>query len=284
MKIGIVGLGLMGGSFGRTLTKKTSHKVFGFDINKNVMLKGEMIGAYHQELTVENAKELDLLIISVFEDAFSSCVEQFLPYLKKGAIVCDFCGIKRRIVAKMQEYAKNYTDIIFIGGHPMAGREFSGIEHSTTTLFDKASMILCPVNADIYTLESFKRFFLDLGFSDVVFTDSQNHDKMIAYTSQLCHIVSNAFIKNDTAKEHFGYSAGSYKDLTRVAKLNPKMWSSLMINNKDVLSDELKELIENLNLYLQALEKGDQDMLEKLLSDGNERKLAIDLRGKKSGN
>ncbi len=284
MKIGIVGLGLMGGSFGRTLTKKTSHTVFGFDINKSVMLKGEMIGAFHQELTVENAKELDLLIISVFEDAFSSCAEQFLPYLKKGAIVCDFCGIKRRIVQKMQEYAKIYSDLIFIGGHPMAGREFSGIEHSTTTLFDKASMILCPVNADIYTLESFKQFFLDLGFSNVVFTDSQNHDKMIAYTSQLCHIISNAFIKNDTAKEHFGYSAGSYKDLTRVARLNPKMWSSLMINNKDVLSGELKELIDNLKLYLDALEKGDQDILEKLLSDGNERKIAIDLRGKKSGN
>ncbi len=284
MKIGIIGLGLMGGSFGRTLIKRTSHTVFGFDANKQVMLKGEMVGAFNEVLTIENAKELDLLIISVYEDAFSECVEKFLPYLKKGAIVCDFCGIKRRIVKKMQEYAKTFSDVIFIGGHPMAGREFSGIEHSTTTLFDKASMILCPVNADVYTLSSVKQFFLDLGFLSVVFTDSENHDKMIAYTSQLCHIVSNAFIKNQTASEHFGYSAGSYKDLTRVARLNPKMWSSLMINNKDVLSGELSELISNLNLYLQALERGDQDMLEKLLSDGNERKIAIDLRGKKSGN
>ncbi len=284
MKIGIVGLGLMGGSFGRTLTKKTSHKVYGFDINKNVLLKGEMIGAYHEELTLENAKELDLLIISVFEDAFSTCAEKYLPYLKKGVIVCDFCGIKRGIVSKMHEYSKQYPDINFVGGHPMAGREFSGIEHSTTTLFDKASMILCPVNADVYVLSTFKEFFLELGFLEVVFTDSENHDKMIAYTSQLCHIVSNAFIKNDTAKEHFGYSAGSYKDLTRVARLNPKMWSSLMINNKDVLMGELSELIDNLNLYLDALEKGDKDMLEKLLSDGNERKIAIDSRGKKSGN
>ena len=284
MNIGIIGLGLMGGSFGRTLTKKTSHKVYGLDIDKNVLLKGEMVGAFHEVLTTKNAKELDLLIISVFEDAFALSVEQFLPYLKKGAIVCDFCGIKRRIVEKMREYAKDYPQITFIGGHPMAGREFSGIEHSTTTLFDKASMILCPVNADVYVLESFKQFFLDLGFLEVVFTSSENHDKMIAYTSQLCHIVSNAFIKNETAKSHFGYSAGSYKDLTRVARLNPKMWSSLMINNKDVLKGELIELIGNLNKYLQALELGDKDMLEKLLSEGNERKLAIDSRSKKSGN
>ena len=284
MNIGIIGLGLMGGSFGRTLTKKTSHKVYGLDIDKNVLLKGEMVGAFHEVLTTKNAKELDLLIISVFEDAFALSVEQFLPYLKKGAIVCDFCGIKRRIVEKMREYAKDYPQITVIGGHPMAGREFSGIEHSTTTLFDKASMILCPVNADVYVLESFKQFFLDLGFLEVVFTSSENHDKMIAYTSQLCHIVSNAFIKNETAKSHFGYSAGSYKDLTRVARLNPKMWSSLMINNKDVLKGELIELIGNLNKYLQALELGDKDMLEKLLSEGNERKLAIDSRSKKSGN
>lgn len=274
----------MGGSFGRTLTKKTSHKVYGLDIDKNVLLKGEMVGAFHEVLTTKNAKELDLLIISVFEDAFALCVEQFLPYLKNGAIVCDFCGIKRHIDEKMHEYAKDYPQITFIGGHPMAGREFSGIEHSTTTLFDKASMILCPVNADVYVLESFKQFFLELGFLEVVFTSSEKHDKMIAYTSQLCHIVSNAFIKNETAKSHFGYSAGSYKDLTRVARLNPKMWSSLMINNKDVLKGELSELIGNLNKYLQALELGDKDMLEKLLSEGNERKLAIDLRSKKSGN
>ncbi len=284
MKIGIVGLGLMGGSFGRTLVKKTGHKVYGYDIDSSVMSKGEIINAFHEPLNIKSAKELDVLIISVFESVFSSCLEEYLPHLKKGAIVCDFCGIKRPIVDKMHEYASKYSDIIFIGGHPMAGREFSGIEHSTTTLFDKASMILCPVNADVYVLSQFKKFFLDLGFGEVVFTNSENHDKMIAYTSQLCHIVSNAFIKNETAKSHFGYSAGSYKDLTRVARLNAKMWSSLMINNKDVLKGELSELIDNLSLYLQALELGDKNMLEKLLSDGNERKLAIDLRSKKSGN
>ena len=280
MNIGIIGLGLMGGSFGRTLIKKTTNKVYGYDINPQTMLKGEMLNAYNEVLTTKNAKELDMLIISVYPDFFASCLNEYLPHLKKGAIVIDFCGVKKPITEEMERAINNYPDITFIGGHPMAGREFSGIEHSVTTLFDKASMILVNVNADIFTLDSVKNFFLSLGFSEVVLTSSENHDKMIAFTSQLCHIVSNAFIKNETAKEHFGYSAGSYKDLTRVAKLNPFMWSGLMTANSDKLSNELDELISNLQQYSNALKNNDRESLEKLLKEGNDRKISIDTRSK----
>ena len=281
MKIGIVGLGLIGGSFGRTLTKKTNNKVYGYDINSSVTLKAEMLNAFNEPLTEENSKELDVLIISVYAEAFKECLFKFLPFLKKGAIVMDFCGVKRSIIKVMTDASKEYKDIIFIGGHPMAGREFSGIERSTTTLYDKASIILVPVNADIFTLDFVKKFYLDLGFSNVVITTAENHDKMIAFTSQLCHIVSNAFIKNDTAKEHFGYSAGSYKDLTRVAKLNSKMWSGLMTQNGDKLSQELDELILNLQEYSKALKNNDKERLESLLEDGNQRKIQIDSRSNK---
>ncbi|MBO5927130.1 MAG: prephenate dehydrogenase, partial [Clostridia bacterium] len=257
MKIGIVGLGLMGGSFGRTLIKKTDNVVYGYDINPQTMLKGEMLNAYSEKLTTKNAGELDMLIIAVYPDYFASALNEFLPHLRKGAVVIDFCGVKRPIIEEMQKALTLRPDIIFIGGHPMAGREFSGIERSVTTLFDKASMILVPVNADIFTLDGVKKFFLGLGFSEVVITTYENHDKMIAYTSQLCHIVSNAFIKNQTAKEHFGYSAGSYKDLTRVARLNPFMWSGLMTANSNLLASELDELIENLQKYSKALKEKD---------------------------
>lgn len=280
MNIGIVGLGLMGGSFGRTLIKKTENKVYGYDINPQTMIKGEMLNAFHEKLTVENASELDMLIISVYPDYFSSVLNEYLPRLKKGAVVIDFCGVKRPIVEEMKRAMIEYPDIIFIGGHPMAGREFSGIERSITTLFDKASMILVNVNADIFTLDSVKKFFLGLGFSEVVLTTSENHDKMIAFTSQLCHIVSNAFIKNKTAEEHFGYSAGSYKDLTRVARLNPFMWSGLMTENNEMLSSELDELIDNLTKYSKALKNKDRKELEELLKEGNDRKLSIDTRSK----
>ncbi len=280
MNIGIVGLGLMGGSFGRTLVKKTEHKVYAFDTNPLVLQKGEMLNAYHKVLTKENASELDMLVISVYPDYFASALYEFLPYLKKGAIVIDFSGVKRPIIDEMNKALNTYPNIIFIGGHPMAGREFSGIEKSVTTLFDKASMILVNVNADIFTLDAVKKFFLSLGFLEVVFTTADNHDKMIAFTSQLCHIVSNAFIKNQSAEAHFGYSAGSYKDLTRVARLNPFMWSGLMTANSEKLSNELDELIENLQKYSVALKNNDRESLENLLSEGNERKIKIDSRSK----
>lgn len=280
MKIGIIGLGLMGGSLAKTLKKLGGYEVFGYDIDETTMLKADMLGAINGELTVDTAKDLDMLIVSLYPSGFLSSVERFLPVLKDGAIITDFCGIKRQTMADMRELAKKYPNLVFIGGHPMAGREFSGIDRSVSTLFEKASMILTNVNADIFVLEEVKNFYLSLGFGEVVITTPEYHDRAIAFTSQLCHIVSNAFIKNEIASEHFGYSAGSYKDLTRVARLNPEMWAELMTMNKDNLSKELDELIVNLTKYSIALKQGNKAELKQLLSEGNERKLLIDSRKK----
>lgn len=280
MIVGIVGLGLMGGSLGKTLKKQSKHLVYGYDISESVMLKAEMVGAIDGALDYEVAKSVDMLVISLYPSGVENTLERYLPLLKEGAIVTDFCGIKRETVAVMQNFAKKYPSLNFIGGHPMAGREFSGIERSVSTLFEKASMVLVNVNADIFVLESVKNFFSSLGFAEVVITSAEYHDRAIAFTSQLCHVVSNAFIKNEIASEHFGYSAGSYKDLTRVARLNPDMWAELMIKNGDNLSRELNELITNLQKYSVALENGDREELRKLLAEGNERKLLIDSKKK----
>ena len=280
MKIGIIGLGLMGGSLAKTLKKLGGYEVYGYDIDETTMLKADMLGAINGELTVDTAKDLDMLIVSLYPSGFVSSIERFLPVLKDGAIITDFCGIKRQTMADMRELAKKYPNLVFIGGHPMAGREFSGIDRSVSTLFEKASMILTNVNADIFVLEEVKNFYLSLGFGEVVITTPEYHDRAIAFTSQLCHIVSNAFIKNEIASEHFGYSAGSYKDLTRVARLNPEMWAELMTMNKDNLSKELDELIGNLTKYSVALKEGNKAELKRLLAEGNERKLLIDSRKK----
>lgn len=281
MKIGIIGLGLMGGSLGKTLKKIGGHTVYGYDISETVMLKADMLGAINAPLDENTVKDIDMLIVSLYPSSFLSSIERFLPLLKDGAVITDFCGIKRKTVNEMKDLAVKYPNLIFVGGHPMAGREFSGIERSVSNLFDKASMILTNVNADIFTLEKLKAFYTSLGFSEVVITTPEYHDKAIAFTSQLCHIVSNAFIKNQIASEHFGYSAGSYKDLTRVARLNPKMWAELMSENGDNLSKQLDELISNLQKYSVALKNNDVYELEKLLSEGNERKLLIDKNNKK---
>jgi prephenate dehydrogenase len=276
MNIGIIGLGLMGGSLGRTLVKRTEHTVYAYDVSAAAMQKGDLLKAYHQPLDIERAALLDMLVVAVYPQDFAEVVAPYLPVLKKGCYVTDFCGTKRTVVEAMQDFSATYPDLVFVGGHPMAGREYSGIEHATYTLFDRASMILVNVNADIYALDALKKFWLSIGFGEVRITDWRNHDAMIAYTSQLCHIVSNAYIKNQAAEQHGGFSAGSYRDLTRVARLNPTMWSQLMIENREQLSAQLGELLHNLSAYKEALDVADRDRLYALLEEGNRRKLAID--------
>ncbi len=276
MKIGIVGLGLMGASFGRTILKRTDNQVYGYDLDDGVMLKAELLNAMTSALDKDNAKEIDVLVISVYPNSFLEVAKTYLPLLKKGATVIDFCGVKREIVQIMSSLSQEYPNVNFIGGHPMAGREFSGIDHSVTTMFDKASMLLTPVKADIFAVGKVKEFFLNVGFNEVIVTDAKTHDEVIAFTSQLCHIVSNAFIKSPTAQNHYGYSAGSYKDMTRVARLNPQMWTQLMLLNCDKLGEELDVLIKNLNEYKNALDNKDEQKLNELLSEGNQLKLAID--------
>ncbi len=278
MKVGIVGLGLMGASFAKTLHAKNAAEVLGTDINNDVVKRAIVTSIIDEQLTFQNASQIDLLILAVNPRQFSSAVQPFLPYLKNGTIVTDFCGIKRSIIHQMRQLANEYPNLCFEGSHPMAGAEYSGIEHAVTTLFNKASMIIVPCTQDIAKLEFLKTFYLSVGFGEVVFCDAEHHDQMIAYTSQLCHVVSNAFIKNKCAEQHFGYSAGSYKDLTRVARMNSRMWTELMIDNKDKLSDELSQLIANLQKYQMALENGNEEELYNLLEEGNLRKLQIDAK------
>ena len=280
MTVGIVGLGLMGGSFGRLLVKR-GVTVYGYDVSPEVMLKAELMRAFTRPLLKENAGDVDMLICAVNPRLLKIAAEPFLPDLSRGAVVSDFCGVKRATVKVMKEWAKKYPSLSFIGGHPMAGREYSGIEHSSVTLFEKASMILVPVKADIFTIDRIKEFYLSAGFGKVVITDAEFHDREIAYTSQLCHIVSNAFIKNESAVNRSGYSAGSFKDLTRVARMDPAMWTELIALNRDNAVRELDEFINNPNKYRAAIAEGNDGELERLFAEGNELKIMIE-QGKDS--
>lgn len=281
MTIGIVGLGLIGASFARSLKARTDYKVYGTDMSDEVLTKASLIGAIDDVLTPSNASDVDILVISVYPRSVKDTLAEYVPHLKKGAIVIDFCGIKRGVCHEMKAMSEKYKGILFFGGHPMAGREFSTIDHSMPSLFDKASMIIVPISSDIFKEEELKNLFLTLGFGSVVFTTAEEHDRIIAFTSELCHIVSNAYIKSPTAIEHHGFSAGSYRDLTRVARNNSTLWSELMIDNRDDLLFELNTLIENLTEYKIALEESDEESLRTLLEEGNRIKLTIDKRGKK---
>ncbi len=276
MNIGIVGLGLIGGSLGRAIVSKTEHTVYAFDLDHNAMKLGELIKAYHKPLTKENLKELDLLIVALYQGAILKILPEYVEGLKSGAIVMDIAGNKRTMCKFMQKLSKENPSVEFISSHPMAGREFSGIKHSTASLFERASMILVPVKADIRSIKLIKELSISIGFSKVVITTAEEHDKIIAFTSQLAHVISSAYIKSPTAQGFLGFSAGSFRDMTRVARLSPTMWSELMLDNKDNLVKEIDYLINNLTDYKNAIQNGEEDTLKKLLEDGNLKKLEFE--------
>ena len=273
MKVGIVGLGLIGGSLGRAIVKNTDATVYAYDISKRAMLDGKLLSAYHFELDENSVKEIDVLFLSLYPDALEVELAKYAPLLKQDALVVDCCGNKMRVVDQMRVLADQYPHLSFISSHPMAGREFSGVNHSTATLFDKASMILVPVKSDIKTIQKLKEFSLSIGFGSVVITTAKEHDRIIAYTSQLAHLVSSSYIKSPTAVEFMGFSAGSFRDMTRVARLSPDMWAELTVDNKDFLVKEINELINNLQDYKDALQNGDKEKMKSLLADGNQKKL-----------
>ena len=276
MNIGIVGLGLIGGSLARTILRKTLDNVYAFDISERALKDGKLLGAYNNLLTKDKVKELDVLFLSVYPSAVIQELENYCPLLKDGALVVDLCGVKRNITDKMKEMKRKFPNLNFIGAHPMAGREFSGVNHSTASLFERASMIICPIDSNLKVLSFFKEYCLKLGFSKVVVSTPKNHDKIIAFTSQLAHVISSAYIKSDTAKEHLGFTAGSFRDMTRVARLSSNMWAELMSENSDFLVKEIDTLIENLIEYKLALESKNNKRLKEILEDGNQKKLAYE--------
>ena len=276
MKIGIAGLGLMGGSLGRALVRKTEHTVYAYDCDAEAMLKGGMLEAYHEELTDANAGELDVLVLAVLPSAMEGIAERFLPLMKSGATVTDLAGVKRPVVDLMKEWAKRRPDLGFVGGHPMAGREFSGVAHSTAGLYENSSVLIVPVSAELEQLAALKKMYVAVGAEGVVITDADTHDEMIAYTSQLAHVVSSAYVKSPSADKHYGYSAGSFRDMTRVARMNASMWTELMRENADNLSREVRSMAVRLTEYADALDSGDDGALYRLLEAGNEKKLSVE--------
>ncbi len=272
MNIGIVGLGLIGGSMAKAIKEFTPHKVYGYDIQEQTLLAAALVNAIDGTLDNRTVADCDIVIVSLYPQATVDYIKENASEFKKGSIVIDCTGVKRNICATLNSIADE-NGFTFIGGHPMAGTQFWGFDHSRSSLFKGASMILAPhkVN-DIAVLDNIKKLFCSIGFDDVTFTTPEDHDRIIAYTSQLAHIVSNAYIKSPTAINRKGFSAGSYKDMTRVAKLNEEMWTELFAENSDNLVKEIDVLVDNLSKYADALRNGDKDTLKTLLKDGKDAK------------
>ena len=275
MTVGILGLGLIGGSLARAYAK-AGHTVLAVDIDKNIQTFAQLAGVISGELNDSNISDCNLILLSIYADASANWLEEKVQYISPDAIVIDCCGIKKQICARAFPLAEAYG-FTFVGGHPMAGSHNSGFKYSKSNLFQGAPMVLVPPRFDDpLLLQQVKELLEPCGFKRFSVTTAEAHDEMIAFTSQMPHILSNAFIKSPTALNHSGFSAGSYKDLTRVAWLNPTMWSELFLSNKDNILTELNYFIESLLQYKAAIEEEDSDRLIALLYEGRKRKEEVD--------
>ena len=275
MTVGILGLGLIGGSLARAYAK-AGHTVLAAEKDETMLAFAQIAGAIHGELTDENIGSCDLILLAIYPAGSAAWLEDKAHLVSPAALVMDCCGVKREICARCFPLAEQYG-FTFIGGHPMAGTHNSGFKYSRSNLFQGAPMVLVPGKFDdIELLQRAKDALAPCNFGSFSVTTADDHDRMIAFTSQMPHIVSNAYIKSPTALEHRGFSAGSYKDLTRVAWLNAPMWAELVLNNRDHMLFELKTYIQALQSYETAIENNDFGTLVALLDEGKRRKEEVD--------
>ncbi|MBR6336790.1 MAG: prephenate dehydrogenase [Ruminococcus sp.] len=272
MKICVAGLGLIGGSMAKAIKKHTDEIVYGLDINKETIASALAQETIDGELTAEQLGCCDMVILGLYPQATIDFVNENKNNFKSGSIVIDTCGIKQSVV-EAAEAALDGTGVSFLGCHPMAGREFWGFAYALDNLFDRASFIMTPTeNTPPEVIEKVRELALRIGFAGCVTATPREHDEVIAFTSQLAHVVSSAYIKSPSLFKQAGFSAGSFKDLTRVAKLNEDMWTSLFLLNREPLLFELDHIIGALTDYRDAIKDGDADRLHALLKEGRELK------------
>lgn len=272
MKIGIVGLGLIGGSMAKAIKKNTDYPLYGYDIDSSAVSSALQQEAIDGSFKLSELNTFDFVILGLYPDVTISFVNEHANDFKDGAVVIDTCGVKQTVVSACEK-AFSGTRVQYLGCHPMAGREYSGFEYSLDNLFEKANFIYTPTENTPESVITFVTDFAkEIGFLRCTRATPKEHDEVIAFTSQLAHVVSSAYVKSPSLEKQFGFSAGSFKDLTRVAKLNEGMWTTLFLMNKQPLVDEIDHIIYHLTEYKQAIENDDADALRELLKRGRELK------------
>lgn len=275
MTVGICGLGLIGASMAKAY-KSEGHTVLGYDNDSSTLGFATLASIIDGELNESTVKNCELLFIALYPKATVEYLKAIAGFIDKNTVVMDLCGTKKLVCEVGMSLAEKYG-FTFVGGHPMAGTQYSGIKYSKGTLFKNAPMVIVPpVFDDISFLDRIKTMLKPAGFSKISVTTAEEHDALIAFTSQLAHVVSNAYVKSPTAENHKGFSAGSYKDMTRVAWLNENMWTELFLENKDALLFEIDTIINSLNEYKNAIAADDKDLLKTLLKNGRIAKEKID--------
>ncbi len=279
--VGIVGLGLIGGSMARAASAQGC-RVLGFDKDPAVLEQALAQGVIQAALSPEDISGCQLLLVALYPQATVDFLTDCAPQIGPDCLVVDLCGVKRVVCRPVEQLARQHG-FSYIGGHPMAGMEKSGFGYSRPDLFQGASMILTP--AEDFPQEKLnwaKTIFLSLGFGRVQLSTPEQHDHIIALTSQLAHVISCAYIGSPTALGFLGFSAGSFQDMTRVARLNETMWTELFLDNADYLAEEIDSLAQRLAEYGQAVRQGQRQRLFELLRQSRLRKETVDQQKNKA--
>ena len=277
MTVGIAGLGLIGGSLAKAY-HEAGERVLAHNRSRSVLDFAVMSGAVDGELTAENISECDILLLAMYPEAVIDYFREMAPHIGKSTVVMDCGGTKRKVCEACFAAAREYG-VTFIGGPPMAGTHNSGFKYARANLFHGAPMVMVPPDPDdVELLEHAEKLLAPAGFGKFSITTAEKHDEMIAFTSQMAHVISNAYIKSPTAGQHKGFSAGSYKDMTRVAWLNPDMWAELFLENRDNLINEIDCFMRSMQQYRDALADGSRQELVQLLDEGRKRKAEVDGR------
>ena len=279
MFVGIIGLGLIGASMAKAIKLKTEHRVLGYDKDNDTNIKAKILRVVDDTLGFDNMGECSVLMLAVGPDETLDFLREHAGRLGCCDIVIDLCGVKKPICDEAFKLSKEYG-FTFIGAHPMAESVKSGFDASRSNLFDGVSMALTPsYDTSIQALDTLKTLFTRIGFGNIEICTPAEHDRIIAFTSQLGHIISSAYIKSPSAGEHYGISAESYENISGTASLDEKLWTDLFFANKENLETEIELFIDNMQAYLDALKNGDLPKMRHLLEEGRKRKEYIDSKG-----
>ena len=273
----IVGLGLLGGSYARVL------KRFGFHISALTLeqssidyaLKENIIDEGSTETDEKIIGEADLIIFALYPHVFVEWIEKNQSLFKSGALITDVTGVKRSIVYKIQDMLR--PDVEFIAAHPMAGREVSGVENSTDKMFFGANYIVTPTDKNTpEAIETCIELGRLLGFSNVTTLSPEDHDEMIGFLSQLTHCIAITLMTCNDKENMEKFTGDSFRDLTRIARINDLMWSELFIANKDVLLSQMDMFSEKFNELRGMLENEDVDGMRAMMRHSTERRALFD--------
>ena len=274
MNIAIIGLGLIGGSLAKAFSEYTEHRVIGFDRDPSVVQRALSVQAINEMGEAPSLSQADVIYLCVYPEAAIQFVKQYASYIRPGCLVTDTCGIKTMVCRELTRLSRQYG-FTFAGSHPMAGKERNGWEASEASLFNGASYIIVPCEASKLHVDTLKQLALEIGFGNICITSAEEHDRMIAFTSQVPHALACAYVMSPQCPNHQGFSAGSYRDVSRVAHINEVLWAELFLENREPLVEELNELIRHLDGIKNTIENNDRGDLQTLLRCGRQIKEAL---------